>query len=176
MYVEWKLVYLRAPATKTQKKRKAKKDPVEVSIIQLKPEDRKRVCKRCSALGTTSQSGRQNEREGKEVAFKTESRKDENMLITEQDMQQQTLVSENILESTCSPLIIPFQTEKVKKNIPPYTNILHRKSEKISCVKREKAMVDGLFMCETELQHPSLCLPYGSSHRCQYSFKRKECY
>ncbi|KAI4581605.1 hypothetical protein MJG53_010048 [Ovis ammon polii x Ovis aries] len=102
-----------SPATKTRKKRKAKKDPVEVSIIQLKPEDRKRVCKRCSALGTTSQSGRQNEREGKEVAFKTESRKDENMLITEQDMQQQTLVSENILESNCSPLIIPFQTEKV---------------------------------------------------------------
>ncbi|KAI4565372.1 hypothetical protein MJT46_009715 [Ovis ammon polii x Ovis aries] len=101
-----------SPATKTHKKRKAKKDPVEVSIIQLKPEDRKRVCKRCSALGT-SQSGWQNEREGKEVAFKTESRKDENMLITEQDMQQQTLVSENILESICSPLIIPSQTEKV---------------------------------------------------------------
>lgn len=32
-----------SPATKTHKKRKAKKDPVEVSIIQLKPEDRKRV-------------------------------------------------------------------------------------------------------------------------------------
>lgn len=61
-------------------------------------------------------------------------------------MQQQTLVSENILESICSPLIIPSQTEKVKKNIPPYTNILHRKSEKISCVKREKAMVDGLLI------------------------------
>ncbi|KAM7238117.1 hypothetical protein CapIbe_011075 [Capra ibex] len=144
-----------SPATKTQKKRKAKKDPVEVSIIQLKPEDRKRVCKRCSALGTTSQSGRQNEREGKEVAFKTESRKNENMLITEQDMQQQTLVSENILESTCSPLIIPFQTEKVKKNIPPYTNILHRKSEKISCVKREKAMVDGLLIDEAGCRTPS---------------------
>ncbi|XDA80138.1 hypothetical protein R6Z07F_010132 [Ovis aries] len=144
-----------SPATKTRKKRKAKKDPVEVSIIQLKPEDRKRVCKRCSALGTTSQSGRQNEREGKEVAFKTESRKDENMLITEQDMQQQTLVSENILESNCSPLIIPFQTEKVKKNIPPYTNILHRKSEKISCVKREKAMVDGLLIDEAGCRTPS---------------------
>ncbi|XP_068840478.1 leucine-rich repeat transmembrane protein CCDC168 [Capricornis sumatraensis] len=144
-----------SPATKTHKKRKAKKDLVEVSIIQLKPEDRKRVCKRCSALGTTSQSGRQNEREGKEVAFKTESRKDENMLITEQDMQQQTLVSENTLESTCSPLIIPFQTEKVKKNIPPYTNILHRKSEKISCVKREKAMVNGLLSDEAGCRTPS---------------------
>ncbi|XP_040123211.1 coiled-coil domain-containing protein 168 [Oryx dammah] len=144
-----------SPATKTHRKRKAKKDPVEGSIIQLKPEDRKRACKRCSALGTTSQSGRQNEREGKEVAVKTESRKDENMLITERDMQQQTLVSENILESTCSPLIIPFQTEKVKKNIPPYTNILHRKNEKIPRVKREKAMVDGLLIVEAGCRTPS---------------------
>ncbi|XP_010829856.1 PREDICTED: uncharacterized protein LOC104982217 [Bison bison bison] len=146
-----------SPATKTHKKRKAKKDPVEVSI---KPEDRKRLCKRCSSLGTTSQSRQQNEREGKEVAFNTESRKDENMLITEQDMQQQKLVSENILESTCS-LIIPFQTEKVK-NIPPYTNILHRKSEKISCVKRGKAIFNGLLIDEEVFRTPTRRLDASS--------------
>uniref|UniRef100_A0A4W2CVI5 Coiled-coil domain-containing protein n=1 Tax=Bos indicus x Bos taurus TaxID=30522 RepID=A0A4W2CVI5_BOBOX len=146
-----------SPATKTHKKRKAKKDPVEISI---KPEDRKRLCKRCSALGTTSQSRQQNEREGKEVSFNTESRKDENMLITEQDMQQQTLVPENILESTCS-LIIPFQTEKVK-NIPPYTNILHRKSEKISCVKRGKAIFNGLLIDEEVFRTPTRRLDASS--------------
>ncbi|KAM9675040.1 uncharacterized protein ACBT57_006081 [Dama dama] len=152
-----------SPATKTHKKLEAKKDSVKVSIMQLKPEDRKRLCKRWSALGTASESRWQNEREGKEFVFKTglqflsrtESRKDENMLITEQDMQQQTLVSESILESTCSPLIIPFQTEKVKKNIPPYTNILHRKSEKISCVKRGTAMFDGLLTDEAGCRTPS---------------------
>ncbi|CAI9178911.1 unnamed protein product [Rangifer tarandus platyrhynchus] len=60
-----------SPATKTHKKLEAKKDPVKVSIIQLKPEDRKRLCKRWSALGTTSESRWQNEREGKEFVFKT---------------------------------------------------------------------------------------------------------
>ncbi|XP_055282779.1 leucine-rich repeat transmembrane protein CCDC168 [Moschus berezovskii] len=149
-------------ATKTRKKLKAKKDPVNASIIQLKPEDRKRLCKRRSALGTTSESRWRNERKGKDVALKTglqflsrtEGRKDENMLLTEQDVQQQTLASENILESTSS-LIIPFRTEEVKKNIPPYTNILHRKSEKISRVKRGKVMFDGLLIDEAGCRTPS---------------------
>lgn len=153
-----------SPAIKTHKKLKAKKGPLrkKVNIIQLKQEEGKRVCKytsnKWSTSSSTSESRWQNEKEkmGKEVLFKaglqflnrTGSRKDQNMLITEQEAWQQALVLENMLESICSPLIIPFQTEELKKNILPQTDILHRISEKSSRLKRGKAMFDGLLIDE----------------------------
>ncbi|KAB0395932.1 hypothetical protein E2I00_000234, partial [Balaenoptera physalus] len=153
------------PAIKTHKKLKAKKDPLskKVNIIQLKQEEGKRVCKytsnKWSISSSTSESRSQNEKEkkGKEVLFeaglqflnRTGSRKDQNMLITEREAWQQALALENMLEFICSPLTIPFQTEELKKNILPQTDILHRISEKSSRLKRGKAMFDGLLIDET---------------------------
>ncbi|KAF6084367.1 hypothetical protein HJG60_008637 [Phyllostomus discolor] len=78
------------------------------------------------------------------------SRKYQDTLIAEQEVQPQTLVSENISASFCSLLMIPFQMEKLKKTIPPQNNILHRTCKKILCPKSAKAVCDNVLIDETE--------------------------
>uniref|UniRef100_A0A8D0YEE3 Coiled-coil domain containing 168 n=1 Tax=Sus scrofa TaxID=9823 RepID=A0A8D0YEE3_PIG len=151
------------PALRTHKKLKAKKCPLrkKSSIIELKRNEGKKLCTHSSSKWSTSrntsESRRQNETEGNEVRIKarlkflprTGSRKDQTMLVTEEQVQQHTLVSENILESPCSFLKIPFPTEKLRI-IPPQTEVLPRPSEKISCPKRGKAMSGGLAVAGAE--------------------------
>ncbi|XP_059537202.1 leucine-rich repeat transmembrane protein CCDC168-like [Myotis daubentonii] len=77
-------------------------------------------------------------------------KKDQNMLIAEQEVQQQTLCSKNTSEIVCSPQMIPFQTEKLQKNMPPQKDTLHRIGEGISCPKSETAGFDYLLIDGTE--------------------------
>ncbi|XP_011361529.1 coiled-coil domain-containing protein 168 [Pteropus vampyrus] len=153
-----------SPAIKRYNKVKARKGLLrqKSDITQLKQDEGKRLytytSHKCSTSSNTSESRRQNEKEeGNEILFESglqflnsvRSRKDQNMLITEQEVQQQAVVSENILESICSPLI-PFQTEKPNKTISPQKDILHRIGEKIPHPKSEKATSDHLLIDETE--------------------------
>nr|XP_008532128.1 PREDICTED: coiled-coil domain-containing protein 168 [Equus przewalskii] len=155
-----------SPAINTHKKVKAEEGSFrkKSNIIQLKPDDRKRLytssVNKWSISSNMSESRWQNEKEkeGNEVLFEaglqflnsTGSRKDRNMLITEQEVQQEMLVSENPLESICSPLMIPFQTQKLKKNISPQKDILYRIGGKILCPKSGKATFDDLLTDETK--------------------------
>nr|XP_031321509.1 coiled-coil domain-containing protein 168 [Camelus dromedarius] len=164
-----------SPAIKTHEKLKAEKGPVreESTFLQLKQEEGKRLCKYSSNKWSTSSNTPESrwqqdkEKEGNEVLFeaglrflnRTGSRKDQIMLITEQDGQQKILASENILESLCSPLIIPFPTEKLTKTVPPQKDILHRLSEKAACRKSRRARFDGLFTGEAEYCSPSAGSP-----------------
>ncbi|KAF6376009.1 coiled-coil domain containing 168 [Rhinolophus ferrumequinum] len=150
-------------AIKTHKKLKAKKGPLRKNnITQLKQDEGKRLntysSNKWSTSNNTSESRWQNEKEEEcnEMLFKARlqflnsigSRKDQKMLIAEQEVQQKTLVSKNILELICSPLI-PFQTKNVKKTISPQKDILHRIGEKIPCPKSRKATFDDLLINET---------------------------
>nr|XP_044635664.1 LOW QUALITY PROTEIN: coiled-coil domain-containing protein 168 [Equus asinus] len=155
-----------SPAINTHKKVKAEEGSFrkKSNIIQLKPDDRKRLytssVNKWSISSNMSESRWQNEKEkeGNEVLFEaglqflnsTGSRKDRNMLITEQEVQQEMLVSENPLESICSPLMIPFQTQELKKNISPQKDILYRIGGKILCPKSGKATFDDLLTDETK--------------------------
>lgn len=139
------------------KKTKAKKDTLRnrSSITQLEQQEEGKLCpnysNKWSNSSSTSESRWQSgkEREGVGVLFEPDlpflcsmgRRKDQNMLITEQKVQRQTLASENKLESTCSPLI-PFQTEKLRKNIPPQKDIPYRIGQKIPCPKSGNAVSD----------------------------------
>ncbi|XP_072832735.1 leucine-rich repeat transmembrane protein CCDC168 [Vicugna pacos] len=164
-----------SPAIKTHEKLKAEKGPFreKSTFLQLKQEEGKRLCKYSSNKRSTSSDTpesrwqQEKEKEGNEVLFeaglrplnRTGSRKDQIMLITEQDGQQKILASENILESLCSPLIIPFPTEKLTKTVPPQKDILHRLSEKTACRKSRRARFDGLFTGEAEYCSPSAGSP-----------------
>ncbi|KAF5920371.1 hypothetical protein HPG69_009621, partial [Diceros bicornis minor] len=168
-----------SPAIKTHKKVKAEKGPLRKKSIvtQLKQNDGKRLytssANKWSISSNMSESRWQNEKEkeGNEVLFDTDlqflssirSRKDQNMPITEQEVQQQMLVSENILESIRPPLMIPFQTKKLK-NIPPQKDILYRIHEKIPCPKSGKAMFDNLLTDEIECSTMSDRNPTGKLH------------
>uniref|UniRef100_G1PXR9 Coiled-coil domain-containing protein n=1 Tax=Myotis lucifugus TaxID=59463 RepID=G1PXR9_MYOLU len=77
-------------------------------------------------------------------------RKDKNTLIAKREAQQQILVSESISESVSSPLMIPFQTEKLQKNMPPIKYILQKLGEIISCPKSGKVRFDYLLADGTE--------------------------
>ncbi|XP_015978609.2 coiled-coil domain-containing protein 168 [Rousettus aegyptiacus] len=153
-----------SPAIKRYNQIKATKGllPKKSNITQLKQDEGKRLytytSNKCRTTSNTSESRRQNEKEeGNEILFEAglqflnsvRSRKDQNMLITEQEVQQQAVVSENILESICSPLI-PFQTEKPSKTISPQKDILHRIGEKTPHPKSGKAKSDHLVIDETE--------------------------
>nr|XP_025730578.1 coiled-coil domain-containing protein 168 [Callorhinus ursinus] len=153
-----------SPAIKTHKKVKAKRDPLrnKSNIIQPEQHEGERLCpysNKWSNSSSTSESRLQNakEREGNRVLFEAGlqflynigRRKDQNMLITEQDVQRQTLVSENKLESPCSPLI-PFQTEELSKNIPSQKDIPYGIGQKIPCPKSGKAAFDYFSTDETE--------------------------
>ncbi|XP_032258550.1 coiled-coil domain-containing protein 168 [Phoca vitulina] len=154
-----------SPAIKTHKKVNAKRDPLrnKSNIIQPEQHEGERLCpyssNKWSNSSSTLESRLQNEkeREGNRVLFEAGlqflynigRRKDQNMLITEQDVQRQTLVSENKLESTCSPLI-PFQTEELSKNIPSQKDMPHGIGQKIPCPKSGKAVFDYFSTDETE--------------------------
>uniref|UniRef100_A0ABI7WFE7 Coiled-coil domain-containing protein n=1 Tax=Felis catus TaxID=9685 RepID=A0ABI7WFE7_FELCA len=146
-----------SPAIKTHQKIKAKKDPLrnKSSISQLEQHEGEKLCPYSSNNGSNSsstsesrwQSGK--EREGVGVLFEaglhflcsTGRRKDQNMFITEQEVQRQTVVSENKLESTCPPLI-PLHIQELRKNIPPQKDIPHRLGQKIPCPKSGTALLD----------------------------------
>lgn len=154
-----------SPAIKTYKKVKAKRDPLrnKSNIIQPEQHEGKRLCpyssNKWNNSSSTSESRWQNEKEregdrvllegGLQFLFNTGRRRDQNMVITEQDMQRQTLVSENELESTCSPLI-PLQTEELNKNIPSQKDMPHRIGQKIPCPKSGKAAFGHFSIDETE--------------------------
>lgn len=154
-----------SPAIKMYKKVKAKKEPLrnKSNILQPQQHEGERLGpyspKKWSNSGSTSESRWQNEkeREGNGVLFEaglqflnnTRRRKDQNILITEQKVQQQMLVSKNKLESTCSPLI-PFQIEELSKNIPSQKAIPHRIGQKIPCPKSGNPAFDYFSIDEAE--------------------------
>lgn len=152
-----------SPAIKTRKKVK-KRDLLrnKSTIIQPEQHEGERLCpyssNKWSSSSSTSESRWQNrkEREGDRVLFEaglqflynTGRRKDQNMLLMEQDVQQPTLVSESKLEATCSPPI-PFQTEELSKTIPPREDIPNGTGQKIPFPKSGKTTFDYL-VDETE--------------------------
>lgn len=157
-----------SPAIKMHQKVTAKKSPLKKKCNirrGWKQGERKQnkgeslctcSCNKWSAPNTTLESRWQSEDSG--ILFSPGlpflnglgSRKDQDMLIAEQEVQPQTMVSENISVSICSSLMIPFQMEKLK-NIPPQNNILHRTGEKILlCPKSGKAVCDDFLIDEAE--------------------------
>ncbi|KAM7111051.1 uncharacterized protein WM277_021865 [Molossus nigricans] len=156
-----------SPAIKSHHKVKTKKGPLrQKSTITRCWEHRKGKilctysCKKLSTFKNTLESRGQNEKntEDNDVLFKAGlyflnrkgPRKDQNMLIAQQEAQQHILVSENISESVCSPLVIPFQNEELQKNISPQKHLLHRMSEKTSCPRAGKVISDDLLINETK--------------------------
>ncbi|KAM5312348.1 uncharacterized protein AAES06_021901 [Glossophaga mutica] len=157
-----------SPAIKLHRKVTAKKGPLRKKsnirrgwkLGERKQNKGERLCtcfcNKWSVSNTTLESRWQSEDNG--ILFKAGlpflnrvgSRKDQSMLIAEQEVQPQTLVSENISASIYSPLMIPLQMEKLKKNIPPQNNILHRTGGKISCPKSGKAICNDFLIDETE--------------------------
>lgn len=152
-----------SPAIKTHKKVK-KRDLLrnKNNIIQPEQHEGERLCpyssNKWSSSSSTSESRWQNrkEREGDRVLFEaglqflynTGRRKDQNMLLMEQDVRQQTLVSESKLEATCPPPI-PFQTEELSKTIPPREDIPNGTEQNIPFPKSGKTTFDYL-VDETE--------------------------
>ncbi|ELK28822.1 hypothetical protein MDA_GLEAN10024888 [Myotis davidii] len=161
-----------SPAIKNHKKEKSKKGPLrkKSSIIrgweqgEGEQDNGERLstysCNKWNTFKNILESIWQNEKnkQDNEILFKAGlpllssmgHKKDQNMLIAEQEVQQQTLCSKNTSETVCSPQMIPFQTEKLQKNMPPQKGTLHRISEEISCPKSEKARFDYLLADGTE--------------------------
>ncbi|XP_045884290.1 coiled-coil domain-containing protein 168 [Meles meles] len=153
-----------SPAIKTRKKVK-KRDLLrnKSNIIQPEQHERERLCpyssNKWSNSSSTSESRWQNRKEregdrglfeaGLQFLYNTGRRKDQNMLLMEQNVQQQTLVSESKLEATCSPPI-PFQTEELRKTIPPREDIPNRTGQKIPFPKSGKTTFDYFSVDETE--------------------------
>lgn len=155
------------PAIRIHKEVKAKKSTFRKkgSIKQLNQDKGKRLYTYSPNQWATSSSSwaprRQNEKEGNEVLFKAGLKilivngKDQHVLITEQEMKQETQFPENALDSICSLLVIPFQTERLKESIPSQKDMLHKTGEKIPGPKSEKMMFDNLLLDETEYRTTS---------------------
>ncbi|XP_054575909.1 leucine-rich repeat transmembrane protein CCDC168 [Eptesicus fuscus] len=161
-----------SPAIKNHKKEKSKKGPLrkKSSITrgweqgERKQDKGERLstnsCNKWSTFKNILESIWQNEKKkqdneilskaGLPLLSSVEHRKDQNMFIAEQEAQQQTLCSENTSETACSPQMIPFQTEKLQKTMPPQKDTRHRIGEKILCPKSEKARFDYLLAEGTE--------------------------
>ncbi|XP_023616591.1 coiled-coil domain-containing protein 168 [Myotis lucifugus] len=117
-------------------------------------------CNKWTTSKSILESKWQNEKhkQDNEILFKArlpflnsmQCRKDKNTLIAKREAQQQILVSESISESVSSPLMIPFQTEKLQKNMPPIKYILQKLGEIISCPKSGKVRFDYLLADGTE--------------------------
>ncbi|XP_014392421.1 PREDICTED: coiled-coil domain-containing protein 168 [Myotis brandtii] len=117
-------------------------------------------CNKWTTSKSILESKWQNEKhkQDNEILFKArlpflnsmQCRKEQNTLIAKREAQQQILVSESISESVSSPLMIPFQTEKLQKNMPPIKYILQKLGEIISCPKSGKVRFDYLLADGTE--------------------------
>lgn len=133
-------------------------------------------CKRCSTLGTTSQSGRQN---GREVARKLHSKqKVEKMKYAyyrARHAAANTSFRKYIGVHLFSSLIIPSQTEKVKKNIH-HTNILQKKWKDFMCKKRESDGRRGLLIDEAGCRTSSAGNPTGWCFQSSSHVLRRERY
>ncbi|KAK1341890.1 hypothetical protein QTO34_016641 [Cnephaeus nilssonii] len=161
-----------SPAIKNHKKEKSKKGPLrKKSNItrgweqgEGKQDKGERLstnsCNKWSTFKNILESIWQNEKKkqdneilskaGLPLLSSVEHRKDQNIFIAEQEAQQQTLRSENTSETVCSPQMIPFQTEKLQKTMPPQKDTRHRIGEKILGPKSEKARFDYLLADGTE--------------------------